>query len=198
MIDLRGSGQHLEILRKKSGLNYSVLICILLLTEKKLLVSFDGNIFELFANKMNVKDIPAMQNDKAPLNLYMFDCVKDKLPPGDETELFNRATHNSPIRLKVIETADKIIPNVVFSEVNDTVNLDVFEACMKVVLQSEIQWSKFERTEDLLSMLKMLLTEFGILAKQFSFKEQHDINEASDNLAGFINSKKQSKIVRGD
>ncbi len=193
MIDLRGSGQHLEILRKKSGLNYSVLICILLLTEKKLLVSFDGNIFELFANKMNVKDIPAMQNDKAPLNLYMFDCVKDKLPPGDETELFNRATHNSPIRLKVIETADKIIPNVVFSEVNDTVNLDVFEACMKVVLQSEIQWSKFERTEDLLSMLKMLLTEFGILAKQFGFKEQHDINEASDNLAGFINSKNNRK-----
>lgn len=43
-------------------------------------------------------------------------------------ELLNRATHNSPIRLQTVQIGEKIVPEVFFSEINDTENFDVMNS----------------------------------------------------------------------
>lgn len=104
------------------------------------------------------------------------------MPNRDNLELFNRATHNSPIKIKTVEVNDKLIPEITFSNLNDTENLDVFEECLKVVLHSKIQWSKFESADDLLSVLKMLLIFFEMHTKQFIFRGQHNTQEIIEHM----------------
>ena len=123
------------------------------------------------------------------VDLCLFDRVKDALPVIDNVELFNRATHNSPIKLKAGEFDKTIIPAITFTAINDTENLDVFETCMKIVLQSKIGRSKLERTEDLLSLLKLLILSFDIQAKQSIFRSQHNLQEVIE--AKLRSAKKQ-------
>ena len=191
MIDLFGTGTNLSMLRSRAKLNYSILLCILL--EHKLAAEIYSEIRQFLpADWIGVKDALSdthTQGAFEKVDLCLFDRVKDALPVIDNVELFNRATHNSPIKLKAGEFDKTIIPAITFTAINDTENLDVFETCMKRVLQSKIQWTKLERTEDLLSLSKLLILSFDIQAKQSIFRSQHNLQEVIE--AKLRSAKKQ-------
>ena len=72
----------------------------------------------------------------------------------------NFSIHMSPIRLNLVQIGNKIFPEVLFSQVNDTENLDVFESCLHEVLKSKIVWSKLRRKD----ILEQLLKIFGVFS----------------------------------
>ena len=100
-------------------------------------------------------------------------------------EVFNRATHNSPIRLSLVQIAEKFLPNVQFSQVSDTENLDVFEACLHEVLNSKVHWSALQRRDIIEQLLKIWIT----WAVPVALRSQHVLEEAADGIVA-RNSKK--------
>lgn len=177
LIDLTGSGVHLHMLRGKSGLKFSVLVCLMIGRTEAEKIYPDLKQF-LSIDWTDIKKDLGTPTDY----LCLFDLEKDKLPLKDNIELFNRATHNSPLRLTAIEVGGKIIPEVTFSEVSDTENPDVFEECMKRVLRSKIRWSKFDRVEDLSALLKSMLQTFENASRRLILKRQQNVEEVTERM----------------
>ena len=131
LIDLFGSGTHLHTLRKAFKLNFSILICLL-----------GRDVFNLYPNMPHVKNwlsafdstLNVSTDDAA---IFFFDVSVTNLD-GSVTELLNRAVHNTPVRLRTIHVGDKLLPEVTFSEINDTENFDVLTACLDEVLNSKL------------------------------------------------------------
>ena len=136
IIDLVGSGIHIEYFRKKAGLTFSNLICICFRGESAKKAYADAKPPENL--------IPFTENPETSVGnnayFYFIDCGVKKMPfyPSVDIENLNRATHNSPVRLKTVQIDKKIFPEVIFSESNDTENFDVFEQCFNEVLRSKI------------------------------------------------------------
>lgn len=181
MIDLTGTGTHLHNLREKFGLSFSILICLIggQKWAKEHYPTMLGitNWTSAFANN---SDIPA---NKA--NIFLIEPER-KIPGSDAIEMLNRATHNSPIRLNLIQIGEKLFPEVFFNEVSDTENFDVMESCFREVLNSRLVTStyvfgngggvKFE--ELLLPLLNIINSSFI----QVPLKGGHGIIASSDNF----------------
>lgn len=178
LIDLLGTGLHFNNLRKEINNPYSILICGYL--GQKISFEVYGN--ENFPrNWVNIDDV-LPNDDTKNFNFYIDDCDKEQFSWSENVEVFNRSVHNSPLRIKIFELADKIIPEVTFSEVNDTENLDVFQFCMKEILNSKIQWPKFERHEEIDILLKTILEIFETYAKRFVLRNEQDVQENADKI----------------
>ena len=158
MIDLIGTGVHLNILRKKYALNYAVLISIHNNEEttKRIYPNlYEARVWLPVAKESNTK------NNNA--DFFIIE-LKENLNINDTIESLNRATHNSPIRLNALYVGEKIISNAVFSENDDIENFDVLENCLREVLKSKLVTSIYasvgglELEEFLLLFLKALTT----------------------------------------
>ena len=156
MIDLLGTGLHLSKLRMEENLNYSILIC-LLMGNGKLGNKLYPDIKSYSENWCTFNEKISDQ-DTSSQNLTFYSDNK----PFSFLEHVNRATHNTPIRLNAIQIDKKIIPDVTFSEVSDThtENFDVFEKCLKEVLNSNVSWRGGADIPALLEMLKGLVGIF--------------------------------------
>ena len=178
MIDLYGSGTHLHTLRETFNLKYSTLICLLDkgINPKTLYPTMS------IAKNWNSALVPkfAVTTDKA--NFFIV------TPPPEENimrdysiELLNRATHNSPIRLKLIQVGEKLLPEVVFSEINDTENFDVLKTCLDEVMKSNWVFPEniSERLETFIYPLINFITSFIAL---LPLRNKHQVSERSDSL----------------
>ena len=182
LIDLLGTGLHFNKLREKINNPYSILICGYLGQRISSQVYGDENFPK---NWVNIDEV-APNEDIKNLNFYIDNCDKDKSGWSENVEVFNRSVHNSPLRIKTFKLANKVIPEVSFSEVNDTENLDVFKTCMKEILNSKIQWSKFENYLDIDSILKVMLQIFETYAKRFVLRNEQDVQENADKIIKII------------
>ena len=181
LIDLTGTGVNLHMFRDKAKLNFSLLLCLLIGRTES--AKIYPNLSQFMSNDwISISDGLQAPPANPPERLCLFDLEKDNLPINDDIELFNRATHNSPLRMTAIEFGGKIIPEVTFSEVDDTENLDVFEACMKTVLQSKIRWSNLDRVEDMLTTLKDMLKTFKSNSQRLILRQQQNLQELIDRM----------------
>lgn len=177
MIDLIGTGIHINHFRKKFNLKFSSLVCICYLAESlekdyadakppKNWISFNGNI-----------DVPAEEN----ANFYFIPCGVKEIPfyPSSDVENLNRATHNSPVRLKTVKLGKRILPKVIFSESNDTENLDVLESCFNEVLKLNpfLLSTSGAGIEETLSFLLKVLDSYSV---QLPLRNQHMLIEQVD------------------
>lgn len=121
MIDLVGSGLGLDKLRDHMGTNFSILMCNCYNTKN-------------IGNWTALDTMPEVSADDKNFYFTNFGHTVDAL------EFLNRATHNTPIKLQNVRIGEKVIPEVIFSEVNDTENLDVLENCLAEVLKTPIKW----------------------------------------------------------
>ena len=178
LIDLLGTGLHFDKLRKEINNPYSILICGYLGNKIATEVYPNENIPKKWYNINDVSQTDDIKN----LNFYIDDCDKDKNDWSENVEVFNRSVHNSPVHIKSVKIKNKVIPDVTFSEIDDTENLDVFKSCMKEVLNSKIQWSKLENYQEISSTLKLLLQIFEVHAKRFVLRYEQDVQENADKL----------------
>ena len=173
MVDLIGTGTNLHYLRKTTDINYSILLCC-----------HDTNKAYKDATDLPKKwaaiSDPSNINDSFSFINYNY----NDLPFNDSIEPFNRATHNSPIRMNALHADEKNIFEIILSESNDSENLDVFETCLKEVLNSKITYCRF-KGEEAVEHLKQLLAIFVKLAAPVVMKSRHFINEQMD-LMDFI------------
>ena len=178
LIDLYGTGMHLNKLREETNLNYSIMICKWMGYNTAINTYPKMNLSQNWTNIEYDDKLASMEY----LNFCIIDLDREGWPKKDHLELVNRATHNSPIRMKAITIDDKIIPKVTFSEVNDTENLDVFELCMKEILNSKIQWSIMNDIKDIIMTVKSLLLIFNAHADKLIFKNKHFMQEIADTI----------------
>ena len=174
MIDLIGAGTHINYFREKSSLNFSNLICICFQNERARTDWVDA--------KPPKKWISFLENpDAVPWNnadFYFIACGVDSMKnyPSDSIENLNRSTHNSPIKLSIMNVSKKIIPKVTFSETCDTENPDVLESCLEPVLKSKIAWvNDFDVIKTVLPNLIQAIDSCLIkipLRRQHSLEEQ--------------------------
>ncbi len=138
MIDLRGTGKHLHNLRKTFGVDFSILICI---------ISSKQPEQKIYPNMSCIENFHSAFDDKADGTVakasFFITETEGKIPGSDDIELLNRSTHNLPLRLVNVTLGNKIVPEVFFSETNDTENFDVLESCLKEVLHSKPVWSSY-------------------------------------------------------
>lgn len=132
MIDLCGTGTHLNTLRAETNINYSILLCGLINSN---LAKIQYKNVSIPTNWISYENVNT-QTEKTG-NFY-FNADSDMW--SQAIEHFNRATHNTPVKLNAISFGKKIIPNVIFSELSDTENLDVFETCLQEILRTPIKW----------------------------------------------------------
>ena len=174
MIDLTGTGVHLHKLRAEKKLNYAVCICFLMdkgTSAKKLYpdaehfpshwVTFDGEFHE--------------ENVSAENFTFFSDYMS-----FDFFEFVNRATHNTPLRLNTMKIGENLIPNVIFSEINDTENYDVLEACVREALNTNLDVLRWNETDNSFSVLaeslRGLLEVFIALGQGTLLHEKHTLN----------------------
>ena len=138
MIDLRGTGAHLNNLREMFDLDFSILICIIPSKQSGQKMYPDMSRVENFCSALD--DGADVYIDK--MSLFLTD-TDSKIPDSDAIELLNRSTHNSPLRLANVTLGDKIVPEIFFSAINDTENFDVLEGCLNEVLNSKPAWSSY-------------------------------------------------------
>ena len=168
MIDLIGTGTNLHYLRKKNDLDYSILICC----------------HDMGKDYSDATDLPkkwvALSDSSDTDDTFSFINYKyTEFPLNDSLESFNRATHNSPIRINELLVAGKNISEIILSESNDVENFDVFEYCLREVLNSKIVWSRL-KGDDTIENLKHMLLLFINLASKIVMKSRHVINEEMD------------------
>lgn len=174
MIDIIGTGTHLNRLRKNGNLDYSVLI---FLHDEQNQSYNDGWLkLENWTPATKLPENSAGIIAKNFLSLYLIGYEYTVFKINDALEHFNRANHNTPIKLNNLEIGNSIVPNVIFSEVSDTEQFDVFEKCFNEILHSKIAWKeKFDLEE-----LKQLLTIFKDSVNPILLKQRHAINEIID------------------
>ena len=158
LIDIYGTGTHLSKLKELTNLNCAIMMFVW--------SGFGGasklyNYEKLSQNWIRISDALEMKLSD-DTNFFAIDMHNDNFGMHDGLEWFNRATHNSPIRIKTIEVADKIIPEVIFDEICDTENLVVFQKFMKEILNSNIQWLKVSDVKIMMEILKFLLMNFAV------------------------------------
>ena len=176
MIDVLGTGMHLHKMRCEMKANYSILLCC-----------HDEDARREYPNASDYPDswILAEINDEILRTLNRNFCFLNydglRLKLNDLAEHLNRATHNSPIRLNTLRVGDKIVPEVIFSEVNDTENFDVLEMCLKEVLNSKIVWGGV-KNQNVLENLKLMLNILNALGQPVVMKSRHEINESMDRI----------------
>ena len=170
MIDLTGTGIHLNKLRFEKNLDYSMLICLLM---------GNGDLSrKWYPNEKNYPedwilfDGGINGTDNFTKN---FTFIKGKA--NNTLEFVNRATHNTPIRLNAIQIDNKIVPDVTFSEVNDTENFDVLKTCLKEVLQSNVSWQGGMDILSLLETLNGMVEIFCALGNNHLLHESHNRND---------------------
>lgn len=173
MIDLFGTGVHLHNLREIFNVDFSILIC--LLGSQKA-----GQ--KMYPTMLHVENWTSAQecNKQSERKSIFLIEAKGKITVSDKTELLNRATHNSPVRLKTIRIDEKILPEVIFSEINDTENFDVFETCLREVLNSELVLpSKVSGGyEEILLTLFSAINSFQV---SLPLRNNHDLSDRSDS-----------------
>lgn len=135
MIDLIGTGVHLNILRKKYALNYSILISVH--NNEETAKRIYPNLYESRIWLPSTK-----QDNNVNADFFIIE-LEENLNINDSIEALNRAIHNSPVRLKTLNIGEKILPKVIFSENNDTENFDVLENCLYEVLNSRLVTSYY-------------------------------------------------------
>ena len=172
MIDLIGTGVHLNVLRKKYNLDYSILISIH--NNEEMAKRTYPNLYEA-----GTWFPVAKQNDtiNGNANFFIIELQQDL---NESIENLNRATHNSPVRLKTLQIGEKILPKVIFSESDDTENFDVIESCLREVMNSKLFSSAYVSgvlEEVLLSFLKVLRNYLVSLP----FKNKHQLIEQVDH-----------------
>ena len=178
MIDLFGSGVHLNNLRKNFNVPFSILMCFI--SGKDLGKKIYPNMLQIEGWTSAFDKASDMPTDNA--NIFLLDTA-GKINEIWHVECLNRATHNSPIRLKALSIGEKIIPKVTFSETNDTENFDVFESCLhevlssKLVLPSHIAKNSTQLENLLLPLLKGLTSS----SVSLPLRNQHQLNEKVDN-----------------
>ena len=191
MIDLIGSGTHLNYLREKFNFNYSILICCHNGKES-------GKIY--FNDVERPKDwLEWLQGETSTKANKLNYCILNfKSPsyffPNPFIEPLNRATHNSPIRLKTLQVGEKILPKVTFSEINDIEYPDVFESCFREALNlnlvSPVQNSHDSVKELLWSLFKVLTS----VSVPVPLQNQHQLSESLDiSFIKFLNKSSASK-----
>lgn len=173
MIDLCGTGMHFSKLKKQSDLNFQ----ILMMTHGAddgfgFAEQFYGGRTEVIVPKKWVQfgkhNVDDMTSDTS---FYFMDAFKSDLP-----ELFNRSTHNTPIKLNALTIDEKIIPDVIFSEISDTENLDVFERCMQEILKSDITWWQGKTTEESVEVSKKIVELLENFAQPVTLKFKHNLD----------------------
>ena len=134
--------------------------------RKALLIDLAGtgtNLHYLRENfNLDYSILICIVGNKDLYKMYRIMRGKDKIKFPDSLELLNRATHNSPVRLQTVQVGDKILPEVTFSALNDTENLDVMESCLREVLSSKMilptEISPESREEILLKLIDFMQT----------------------------------------
>lgn len=161
LIDFGGTRRTLDRLRDKMSTKYSILMCSYYSS-----MDHSGKIkWTDFDDQQNLIDYGI--NNFRFTNNYSF-----------ALEVLNRATHNTPIKLNAVNIGDKIIPDVVFNEVNDTENLDVFLSCMKEVMTTRTIYGGGKSVNDLLENLNHLITITQTIRPIFSGRHdlEHNVN----------------------
>ena len=174
MIDLFGTGTHLHNMRIKFGLSFSVLICLLFNSSDFVKNYYSG--METIKDCISFIENPDKFMEKN-INLYFV-----KLPNGDiaaSLENLNRATHNSPVRLKAVQIGEKIFPKVTFSESNDTEKFEVMERCFNEVLKSKLVVPKLN-SKDIEESLRFLLKVLISSLVQLPLRNQHQLIDQVD------------------
>ena len=182
LLDLIGTGATLHGFRSAvGGACYSILICCHYgkkFTEK---YCSTASLPEKWISFLDNPDMPTGANDA----FYFVGNEGDEQYITPANEVFNRATHNSPIRLNLVQIAEKILPNLLFSQVSDTENLDVFEACLHEVLNSKVHWSALRRKD----IIKHLLKIFATWTVPVALRSQHVLEESADGIAAKLSKK---------
>ncbi len=170
MIDLAGTGVHLYNLKLNFGLKYSMLMCNFLPQGKK---AYPGAVIpENWINFFQISN--ATLNEDSNFYFYIGHTIA--------VELFNRATHNSPIKLNLLEIENKIVPDVIFNETNDTENLDVFLTCVQEVLKTPIKPLIYGGgVEEILNQLAKIFANLTYPLTGI-FYSRHEINSKVDDL----------------
>jgi len=176
LLDLIGTGASLHKLRCKEelNLNYSLLICCHLSKVFAETYHKPGDIPNKFISFMDNPNAPEEKNSA----FYFCGYEDGERYIGPANELFNRATHASPIRLNLVQIGNKILPEVFFSQINDTENLDVFETCLHAVFNSKIVWSKLRSK----NILEHLLKIFSSWAAPRIFRGQQTLEDQMGSL----------------
>ena len=176
MIDLQGSGMHFCKLQENSNLKFQIFMCH----------RADSNSIKRFYE--GVKKIPLPENwikfaevENKPVAEDMNFSLLDSTAT-DLIELFNRATHNTPIKLNTVKIGEEIIPDVIFSEVSDTENLDVFETCLQEVLKSNIVWWSGKTPQETVETTKKIVEIFETLAGPITLKNSHNLTGDVDRV----------------
>lgn len=185
LIDLIGSGTHLNKLREITKLNCAILMCFRDAQEDI------GKRYKIFPPK-NWTLVNTLQDkiSNPNLNLCFLNYNASEFDLNRSQENFNKANHNSPIKLSCVKIGKKNIPNVIFNEINDIENQDVFEKCIREVLNSHINWLSningggykiLEHYEEIFEIyLKPLLTFFTASVNSSLKFQRESIREAVD------------------
>lgn len=184
MIDLIGTGTNLHYLRKKNKLIFSILLCC-----------HDVNKAYKGAVDLPKKWVAFSDSSDTDDSFSFINYNYNDFPLNDCLESFNRATHNSPIRINSLNVGGKDISKIILSESNDIENFDVLEACLKEFLNSKIIWSKF-KGNDAIENLKQILLLFVKSASKIVMKWRHNINEEMDRqdfIPDIVNSFKKNE-----
>lgn len=141
MIDFDGTGTHLHKLRKDGNFNYTMLLCGGGGARKGDAPVAMYSFKERPTNWISFIKQPQEFVD-GETDIY-FTSGRDggpKLVGSHIVEALNRATHNTPVKLKTVQIGNKIVPHVIFNEVSDIENLDVLTACLQEILNSPAKW----------------------------------------------------------
>ena len=92
--------------------------------------------------------------------------------------------HNSPIRLQTIQIDKKILPTVMFSQLNDTESFDVIESCMREVLNSNLVVPTFidDNTANLEEFLLPMISTICSSFFMFPLKGKHLLAASTDDI----------------
>ena len=182
MVDLDGTGMHLCKIRDMAGLNYSIFIGFLVAHDRA--VKIYGSEEHIPTHWLKPDDEPPANHDS--LNFYCNDrgyklwCI----------EVMNRATHNTPIRMKALRINGQLFPSMTFSGSNDTEELDVLRACLKEVLSSDIQypavdWSDRDKS---LEELQTILSFFNQECNKSILVDKQTLGASVDKMSNQINN----------
>lgn len=169
LLDLCGTASHLNILREDCNLDYSILMCYLINPLYAESHYTDSRVPKKF---FSIKEVFNEDFSNTDGDFYFSYATKWFAP----IETLNRPKHTTPIRLYNLKIGEKIIPKVIFTELNDTEYFDVLESCTKLILSSKINWGGANNLE---SALKNLLDLINIFSEHFqmldfSFEQKLD------------------------
>lgn len=178
MVDLGGTGAHLNHLRLRCQQSFDSCICI-----------WNGHhAAKQFYSDLSLEESEWIRifEEEEPVNrekqreYYILNQEQDQLVLSDSYELVNRAPHTSPVKLNQVQLAGQNIFIPIFSGIDDTEFLNVFECCMQIVLQEPVLLPKSTKST-LFETFKGLCRIFDQMAVPFLLKGKHRIDGAAYN-----------------